>query len=312
MALKINTAPTAEPISLAEAKTHLRLDSASPADHLTSQQSIAPGAHVIAAAYSLVGTAIEVLGYNVLVSLVAGTNGAGGTVDVKLQDSDDNVTFTDVSSGAFTQVTEANDNTTYEKAYTGGRRYLRVVCTVGTATCSFGVDIILIGVTSVEDTYIESLITAARRQCENILWRALINQTWELWLDKFPDKDYLEIPLPPLSSISSIKYYDTANTEYTVTATDYFVDSKSEPGRVCLAYGKDWPTTTLRDYNGFCITFVAGYGASSSYVPQDIRNAMLLIISHLYEHREAVTEKSLAVLPLAVESLLFPYRVWGF
>ena len=309
MALKINTAPAIEPVSLATAKIHLRLDSASPTEHIESKQSIAPGAHVIAAAYSLVGTAIEVLGYSVVVNLVAGTNGTGGTVDVKLQDSDDNTTWTDVTSGAFTQVTEDNDNATYEKTYIGGCRYLRVVATVAIAACSFGVNIDLIGATSVEDTLISSLITAAREDCEKFQNRAYINQTWELWLDEFPRRDYIDIPLPPLSSITSIKYYDTANVEATMTITDYFVDTKSEPGRVVLAYGKSWPSTSLRPANGVCVTFVAGYGALATSVPQTVKSAILLMLGHLYEHREAVSDKPMSEIPMAVESLLSKDRI---
>ena len=52
-----------------------------------------------------------------VVRLIFWTNGAGGTVDVKLQHSDDGAAWSDVGSGAFTQVTESNDNAVYEKVY---------------------------------------------------------------------------------------------------------------------------------------------------------------------------------------------------
>ena len=88
MALKIYTAPTIEPISLVEAKLHLRVHSEDYADDISLSQSIAPGPHGVAAAYSLVGSSIDVSGYSVLVFLDSGTNGSNGTVDVKLQESD--------------------------------------------------------------------------------------------------------------------------------------------------------------------------------------------------------------------------------
>lgn len=159
-----------------------------------------------------------------------------------------------------------------------------------------------------EDVLIQSYIKAARIYAEKFQNRAFVTQTWDLWLDAFPSKDYLEIPLPPLQSITSIKYYDTANTEATMTASDYFVDVKSDPGRVCLAYGKTWPSTTLRDYNGVDITFVTGYGVAE-LVPENVKSAIKLLVGHFYEHREAMTDKSLSEVPMAVESLLMIDRI---
>ena len=309
MALKISTQPATEPLSLVEAKLHLRVDSGSFADNLTSVQSIVPGAHIVAASYSLIGTAADVLGYSTVVLLESGTNGSNGTVDVKLQESDDNVTFTDVASGAFTQVTTANDNATYEKAYTGVKHHLRVVCTVAVIACEFGVSIVKSAPTSAEDTLITSLIKAARSYCEKFQNRAYITQTWELWLDEFPSLGYLMIPLPPLISIGSIKYYDVGDNEFDFANTNYYVDTKNEPGWVVLNSTSNWPSTTLRPANGVCVTFTCGYGVASD-VPCDTIAAIKLLLGHLYEHREAVTIGTVNELPLAVKSLLWMDRVF--
>jgi len=157
-----------------------------------------------------------------------------------------------------------------------------------------------------EDNLLNAYIKAARRHAEMVLsWRAFITQTWELWLDAWPDKNYIEIPLPPLQSISSIKYYDTDDTEATFSSSYYFVDTKSEPGRVVLNYGRSWPTTTLRPANGFCITFVAGYGDSPYDVPEEFRQGLLLIVGHFYEHREEVVAGSVIIeIPLGAKALI--------
>jgi hypothetical protein len=77
----------------------------------------------------------------------SGANGAGGTVDIKVQESDTTTDgdFADVAGAAFTQITEANDNNVYvgRLNLVGRKRYLRVVAVVGTAACDFGVEVIL-------------------------------------------------------------------------------------------------------------------------------------------------------------------------
>ena len=318
MALKLSSAPSVEPISLTEACNHLRIDSDSFADIIASVQSIAPGSHNVAAAYSLKGIGVNVAGKEAVVILESGTNGASGTVDVKIQecDTDTDASYTDWVTGGFTQITTINDNATYEKAYTGKKAYIRVVATVAVIACEFGVSVVTNEPGVPDSDLINSYITSAREYCEGFQNRAYITQTWELWLDGFPCKDVIDIPLPPLISVSSVKYYDYLNSESTLDPAYYFVDTKSEPGRICLNYGYLWPSTVLRHYNGVCITFVAGYGATSASVPQKARQAILLLFGDYYANRDAKTAgestsgNANASILNAVERLLWMERIF--
>lgn len=310
MALKLITPPAVEPVSLAEAILHLRADSSTLADAISISQSIAPGSHAIAAAYSLEGATTDVLAYDALVILDAGACGAGGSVVCKLQHRDDVAdAWADVTGGAFTTVTEANDNAVQELTYSGGKRYVRPVCTVAGAACSFGVSVMAYAGSVADSALISALIKTACEYCQDYQNRQYITAAWELWLDDFPDEDYIKVPLPPLQSVASITYYDMKNTAATMDTADYFVDDKSEPGRVALAYGKSWPSVTLRPANGVCVEFVAGYGATSTYVPEMVRAAMLLIVGHLYKNREQTVEKELTEIPMGVKALLSMNRV---
>jgi len=307
MALKLVTPPAIEPVSLAELKDHLRIDSGELADTLSVEQTILAGSHGIIAGYGLVGAAVDVLGYSVLAILAAGTCGGGGTVDVKLQDSADNITWTDVVGGAFVQVTPANDETAYELAYAGSKRYLRAVSTVAGAASEFGAAFILRAPVSLEDSLLSGFITAAREWCEGFQNRAYITQTWELLLDKFPDS-VIQIPLPPLqwaiATDMSITYYDTALAPHVIATADYQVDVDSYKGRVCPAYGKSWPTTVLRPMNGVVVQYKAGYGDAANSVPEMVRLAIKVLAGHMYENREATDTKEHPEVPFAVHSLL--------
>lgn len=319
MALKIYQGPAVEPVSLQEAKRHLNLDSGSFADNVSVHQSIAPGAHATAPAYSLKGAGVDISAAgSVLVVLQAGVCGAGGSVKVKLQESDTDIdaSYADVDGGAFGEVTEANDNAAYELAYSGSRKYIRAVATVAGAACDFGVSIILEAPISTEDADIERCIKTARRHCENFQNRAYVTQTWDLILDRFPAAGYIELPKPPLQSLISLTYKDSAGELQTVSfldpsgeplfeTDDYIVDTASEPGRLVLKSGKSWPTT-YDEAQAVQIRFICGYGEVSD-VPDEIKQAILLKVADLYEHRG--DEVGDARIDEVIERLLWPERI---
>lgn len=160
---------------------------------------------------------------------------------------------------------------------------------------------------STEDTYLGTLIAAAREYCEMFQNRAFVSQTWQLTLDTWPVFPF-KLPMPPLVSVTRIDYHDIADVETTWAASNYFVDTDSEPGRVGLAYGVVLPTTTLRSLNAIKIQYVAGYGAAVD-VPLRTKQAILLLIGHMYENRETVSPVDLKEIPFAVSSLLWLDRI---
>lgn len=387
MQLKIYSEPAIEPISLAELKLHLRLDSGSFADNIDETQSIFPGDHATATAYSLDGTAVDVLGYTALVILSSGPNGASGTVDIKIQECDtfgglytdwaglfNEVLTLDVAPGGtgwvagdtitgatskktcvivtvlttktyvikdrsgtftlneilsngtntadqgtanpiFNTLTEANDNATYEKAYTGTKHYIKTVATVTTATCDFGTSIIRLTSTSVEDDLLTALITSARQHVEAITRRQLITATWDAFLDEFPDGDYIKLPFGQLQSITTdtFTYTNSAGTvTKMVVTTGYLVDISSEPGRIVLPYEVSWPSFTAYPVNPITFRFVCGYGATSASVPAGIRTAIKMFAADLYELRETQVVGQTLMGNKAAENLLGPFKLWEF
>lgn len=70
----------------------------------------------------------------VLLTVADSPGGTSPTLDVKIQDSSDNSTWTDLAGGAFTQKTAGGFE---EKAIKGFKRYIRVVHDTGGTTPSF-------------------------------------------------------------------------------------------------------------------------------------------------------------------------------
>lgn len=159
-----------------------------------------------------------------------------------------------------------------------------------------------------EDSVIDSFIKTARRFVERIYGLRLIDQTVKMYLDDFPRCSTIKLPLGQLQSVSSITYQDTDNTTQTVSSSDYQVDTKSNPARIALEPESTWPTVRAGELNAVTITMVCGYGSSGSSVPQDIRCALLLIVGHLYEHREDTQSLTVENIPMGAKALLADYR----
>ena len=133
----------------------------------------------------------------------------------------------------------------------------------------------------------EPYILAAQGFIERGWGRKLVSQTWKMFLDCWPCTDRIIIPFGRLTAITHVKYTDTAAAQTTFAASSYEISTAREPGVLALKYGQSWPSATLKVLDPIEIQFTCGW-ASAGEVPSDIRNAILLVAGHLYEHREDV------------------------
>ena len=160
-----------------------------------------------------------------------------------------------------------------------------------------------------EDAHIAGLIAAARDWAEGFTRRAFITQTWELHLDGFPK--CIRVPRPPLQSVTSIQYVDSAGVSQTLSTSVYTVDTDAEPGLIYPAYSQTWPTTRQIP-KSVTVTFVAGYGADPADVPDPIRHAIKLHVSRLYEIREPQITGTIITDTRADEAIARPYQIGQF
>jgi uncharacterized phiE125 gp8 family phage protein len=197
----------------------------------------------------------------------------------------------------------------------------------------------------VSDSLASSLITAARQQLDGWggwLGRALITQTWKITLPGFyqgTKRHYwfenpaliavndcpITLPIPPLQSISSISYVDTAGVTQTLSSSAYRTLTDTF-ATIFPVYGTNWPATRCQQ-DAVTITFVAGYGDAGSAVPEPIRSAIALQVAHLRwisaqnpflsadrveglgEQKYSVGGTATAALNAAVTALIANYRI---
>jgi uncharacterized phiE125 gp8 family phage protein len=156
--------------------------------------------------------------------------------------------------------------------------------------------------TNDDDALITRLIAAARARAEWDTGRAFVTQSWILWRDAWAET--LEIPLPPLQSVTAVTAYAPDGTETVIDPATYTVDAASQPARIgfgCI------PPTALRAINAVSIAFTAGYGDAADDVPAPLREAILEVVAELYVHRGDAP----AELTLTIQALLAPYRIFN-
>ena len=173
-----------------------------------------------------------------------------------------------------------------------------------------------------DDALISSLITAARMFCEGNTGRSLVTRGYSLFLDRWPGLRFthrfraehrriphmagvVELPYPPLLSVARINIYAADGGTTVFDPGNYYVDTAGTPGRIVLTQGT-MPPLPGRIANGIEIQYSAGYGTEDD-VPALLRQGMLQVIAHLYEHRGDSPDQ--ALLASGAAAIFQPYRL---
>lgn len=197
-----------------------------------------------------------------------------------------------------------------------------------------------------DDDLIEALTAAATDEIDGNtgIGRSLVDQVWEYRLEDFvcaisngnkPNRragahgyssDFdravfsrIEIPLPPLIEIESVKYFDRDNVEQTLGTSVYEVIGAAGHSRAAIALksGQSWPAIYDRP-EAVNIRFRSGYVDTSNSppvgeVPPKIVASIKLMTGTLYANRETlVIGQSVIELPWAAQHLVKRYRDFTF
>lgn len=137
-----------------------------------------------------------------------------------------------------------------------------------------------------DDAYVGRLLRSATEFCEALVSGGrtyFASVTYDLRLAGWW-AGVLQLPRPPLLSVTSVKYVDLNGTEQTYAASNYLVRTPLRtPGYV------EWVSQffiirpVLNPYRVYPVTvrFVAG----SAAVPERVRQAVLMVAAHHYRFR---------------------------
>ncbi len=154
-----------------------------------------------------------------------------------------------------------------------------------------------------EDNLISGYMRAATVTMERWLRRALISQDWHLVLDEWPAGP-LRLPKPPLITVNAVTLTQLDGTEDNLDPQIYRVESRAEPGFLIPAGRSSLPRPGQRS-GGIGISFTAGYGTDGTFVPEPIRQALMMMVGTYYENRS----QSENPVSGAIRGLLSPYRM---
>mgnify|MGYP001557215782 CR=1 FL=1 len=146
---------------------------------------------------------------------------------------------------------------------------------------------------TLDDAFINDLISAARDRVESYCNRFFTEQSILIsWDEPFPVGE-IDLPYPDLAAVTSVQYV-ADNTLNTVDPADYYVD---------LVRQKITGTFPTADNYRVSATTSAPTELSG------VKQAILMIVTDLYELRtESVVASSVTNNP-AVKAQLYPYRV---
>lgn len=155
------------------------------------------------------------------------------------------------------------------------------------------------------DELLNDLIKSSARAFENDTGWAVMSSTYTQTYECFPMSP-VALLRRPASAVSHIKYYDEAGSLQTWASSNYRLDAGG--AMPVIAYDKDYLLPTIDDRSeAVVVTYTAG-AATASEVPEDLADALLLLIAHRFEHRGIMHQGQFSETTRAYQSIVNSYQ----
>ena len=177
------------------------------------------------------------------------------------------------------------------------------------------------------DSLLTIYLKSAIDYAERLTRRDFINRTYVTYRDSFPGRygydhgvgvydhpvDFgnagFEIRKSKLQSVTSVEYLK----EGVLTLVDsaiYYVTDETDYSKILTLPNKSWPGDHDDRLQSVKITFVAGFGAADTDMPDWVSDAVLLIATSMLENKgDCADELSESMVPMAAKRILLQNRI---
>jgi hypothetical protein len=164
-----------------------------------------------------------------------------------------------------------------------------------------------------QDTYLQSLELATRMAIEDFIGAAIYPTTYKVYYPNFGLYNtavFLDLPEVAVTAfntvgvvINKVEFYSTSNTvPVVIDSTQYSYDPTGN--RIILNTIPNTLNQTVA--NPVMVTYTQNSAFISTYPV--IKQAALMLLTHLYNNRSNTTDTLLREVPFGVASLLRPYK----
>lgn len=168
----------------------------------------------------------------------------------------------------------------------------------------------------IERRYSISLITQTRKQKQDQLYDRY--PIYRNFLGPYYSRYPVTLLYPPIQSVTTFKYYDTDQVLQTLAEnTDFYVAGKMTAtlGAQDIEIARIWPKNSWPVFkwipDAIEIVSVHGFGPDSTYIPETIKTAVLMALSHFFENRmEEVVDSRISKFEMTIDRIMSTYEVF--
>ena len=156
----------------------------------------------------------------------------------------------------------------------------------------------------VQDGLLASHLRAALAVIEARTGRILIAREFSWSIRAWRISDRQALPVAPVTAVTAFEIIDLLGQIASADPAQWYLVEDSQSPQL-RAVGTTLPR--IPQHGTARIQFQAGYGPTWADLPNDLAHAVMILAAHFYEYRHSHLRDG-AALPLAVASLIAPYR----